>query len=107
MDKVFGKFAAIVSSYIGSVWAVIIVFAAIFISGWYAGFSNDWAIHTGGAASVIALLSVIFLQRSQNHNDRATHLKLDELVKAIEGARNEVAESEKISEAELKSLVNE
>jgi low affinity Fe/Cu permease len=104
MDKQFGKFAVLMSRAIGSIWAVVLVVAAILLSGWYAGFTNDWAIHTGGAAGVMALLSVIFLQRSQNHNDNATHLKLDELVKAIDGARNDVREVEKGSEEDLKQV---
>jgi low affinity Fe/Cu permease len=107
MDKQFGKFAAKVSRAVGSIWAVVLVVGAIAISGWYAGFTNDWAIHTGGVAGVMALLSVIFLQRSQNHNDNATHLKLDELVKALDGAREDVTAVEKESEENLKQVRKE
>ena len=54
---------------------------------------------------------LFFLQKSQNHNDKATHLKLDELVKAVEGARNEVVSVETKAEKDIdelkESIINE
>ncbi|MEO6049891.1 MAG: low affinity iron permease family protein [Pyrinomonadaceae bacterium] len=42
----------------------------------------------------MVLLLLFFLQKSQNHSDKAIHLKLDELVKALGGARDEIAAAE-------------
>ena len=47
---------------------------------------------------------LFFLQASQNHSDNATHLKLDEIVRAIEGARDEVVHAEERAEDEIEEL---
>jgi low affinity Fe/Cu permease len=47
---------------------------------------------------------IFFLQHSQNVSDKATHLKLDELIRAVQGARNEVAAAEDREEYEIDAL---
>lgn len=104
MDELFRKFAVFVSSAIGSVWAALAVIIAVAASGYYFEFSDRWKVDAGLAVPVISLLILIFLQRSQNHNDKATHLKLDELINAIEGARDEAASVEDRPEKEMDHL---
>lgn len=107
LDKKFGILAARVSTMIGSVWAVITVLAAVLISGTYFGFSEKWENHIGLIIAVAALFAVFLVQRSQSHDDRATHLKLDELVRAVEGARNEFASIENESEETVRQFKND
>lgn len=104
LDKKFGILAARVSTMIGSVWAVIGVLAAVLISGTYFGFSEKWENHIGLIIAIAALFAVFSVQRSQSHDDRATHLKLDELVRAVEGARNEFASIENESEETVRQI---
>lgn len=98
IDKIYGRFANRASDFIGSVWSLVILLAAIAGTGIYSGFSHRWEVVLHLAMAFMALVAVFFLQRSQRHGDKATNLKLDELIKSIEGARNRVAEVEKESE---------
>lgn len=98
IEKAYGRFANRVSDFIGSVWSVIILLSGIAISGFYSGFSHSWELRLHLAMAFLALVAVFFLQRSQRHDNKATNLKLDELIKALDGARNEVAEIEKDSD---------
>ncbi len=98
MEKVYGRFANRVSDFIGSVWSVMILVAGIAASGIYSGFSHSWELRLHLSMAFVALVAVFFLQRSQRHDDKAINLKLDELIKALDGARNEVADIEKDSD---------
>jgi low affinity Fe/Cu permease len=87
-----------VSDFIGSVWSLILLLAGIIGTGVYAGFSHRWEIMLHLAMAFLALVAVFFLQRSQRHDTKATNLKLDELIRSLEGPRNHIAEVEKESE---------
>lgn len=104
MDEVFRKFAIFISNVVGSVWAFLAVIIAVAASGCYFDFSDRWKVNASFAAAVISLSILIFLQRSQNHNDKATHIKLDELINALEGARDEAASIEDQPEKHMDHL---
>jgi low affinity Fe/Cu permease len=104
MQDFFRVFAFRVSEFIGSFWALMLLAASILATGYYFRFSTEWKINASLVLAVIALAVLIFLQKSQNHNDKATHLKLDELIKASEGARNEIASVEMSAEKDMKKL---
>jgi low affinity Fe/Cu permease len=104
MDEIFRKFAIFVSSIVGSVWAFLAVIIAVAASGYYFEFSDRWKANTSFAVAVISLSILIFLQRSQNHNDKATHTKLDELINAVDGARDEAASVEDRPDKEMDYL---
>jgi len=104
MQEIFRVFAAQVSRAIGSLWSFLFVIILIVWSGFSFNFSSEWKSNVGFTISIISLSILIFLQKSQNHNDKATHLKLDELVNAIEGARNEVVAVENKAEKDIDEL---
>ena len=104
MQESFRKFAIFVSDIVGSVWAFLAVIVAVTASGYYFHFSDLWKENVSFAAAVLSLSVLIFLQRSQNHNDKATHVKLDELIYAIEGARDEAASVEDRPEKDMHYL---
>jgi low affinity Fe/Cu permease len=104
MHEAFRKFSFYVSKMIGSVWAFLVLVVSVWVSGQYFSYSDKWKINLSFITAVITLAALIFLQRSQNHNDDATHLKLDEIVLAIEGARNEVISVEAQSGKDLARL---
>lgn len=102
MDALFHRFAAHFNRLMGSTYAFFVVLAGIIIIGFYLGFTERWT-----AESIVVLASFLilfFLQHSQNINDKATHLKLDELIRAMEGARNEVMAVEDKAEEEIDEL---
>jgi low affinity Fe/Cu permease len=98
IDKAYGKFANGVSNFVGSVWSLVLLLTGVIGSGLYADFSLPWERHIHLAMAFLALVAVFFLQRSQRHDTKATNLKLDELIRSLEGPRNNIAEVEKESE---------
>jgi len=101
MDKLFQKFAASVSRMLGSVWTLIVVLVVIVGSGVILRFSEEWEKHVGFTITIATFLILFFLQKSQNVGDKATHAKLDELIRAVSGARNEFTSVEDKHEAEI------
>lgn len=106
MEEFFRKFAIKVSRFVGSILAISIFISLILISGFYYRFSTNWESNVAFFISITTLLILFFLQRSQNHNDRATHLKLDELIKASKRARNEIVSVEEQTEKDIEELKN-
>ena len=98
MEKIYGRFANRVSDFFGSVWSVMLLLASIALSGIFSGFSHSWESRLHLAMAFLALVAVFFLQRSERHDSKATNLKLDELIKALDSARNEVTEIKKDSD---------
>ncbi len=104
MHDFFRRFAGMGSRIVGSGWTLIVVALVIVGSGFYSGFSDSWKDATDFGAKLTVLFLVFLLQKSQNHSDKATHLKLDELIKASEGARDEIAEAEDKAEKKMDGL---
>jgi low affinity Fe/Cu permease len=104
MHNFFRIYAIRVSQAIGSLWALAFVLAVISSTGFYYEFSDSWKNNVMLATSIVTLLVLVFLQKSQNHNDKAINLKLDELVKSSKRARNEVVFAEHKTESEIDKL---
>jgi low affinity Fe/Cu permease len=77
------------------VWAVL---------GPLFGFSNTWQLVINTGTTIVTFLMVFLIQRTQNKDALAIHIKLNELVAAVKGASNRVIDVEALSEAELKAL---
>jgi low affinity Fe/Cu permease len=61
-------------------------------------------MQTQTAATIVTFLMVFLIQNTQNRDAKAVHLKLDELIRALKGARNELVDLEDLSDEELKKL---
>ena len=59
-------------------------------------------MQTQTAATIVTFLMVFLIQNTQNSDAKAVHLKLDELIRALKGARNELVDLEDLSDEELK-----
>jgi low affinity Fe/Cu permease len=59
------------------------------------------------ATTVFTYLAVFLIQNTQNRDAKAIHLKLDELIKGVEGARTHLVDLESLSDEELESLQGE
>ncbi|GAB4212055.1 MAG: hypothetical protein OHK0022_47390 [Roseiflexaceae bacterium] len=91
MNELFRKFANKTSDIVGSPWAFIAAVALII--GWAAsgplfGFSDTWQLVINTGTTIITFLMVFLIQNTQNRDARAIHLKLDELIRSVKGARN-------------------
>lgn len=83
--------------------AVIVVWAFL---GPVFRYSDTWQLVINTGTTIVTFLMVFLIQRSQNKDALAIHLKLNELVAAIEGASNRLIEVEALSEEDLKALRN-
>jgi low affinity Fe/Cu permease len=68
------------------------------------GFSDTWQLVINTGTTIVTFLMVFLIQRSQNKDSMAVHLKLNELVAAIEGASNRLIEVEAMTERDLTAL---
>jgi len=68
------------------------------------GYSDTWQLVINTGTTIVTFLMVFLIQRSQNKDALALHLKLNELVAALEGASNRLIEVEDLTEADLKVL---
>jgi len=110
MHEFFSKIASKVSEAIGSPWAFIVALAVIvvwLISGPILGFSDTWQLIINTSTTIITFLTVFLIQHTQNKNDRATQLKLDEIIHSIKDARNDFIELEDLSDKQLLRLREE
>ncbi|PYI82144.1 MAG: hypothetical protein DMF05_00440 [Verrucomicrobia bacterium] len=67
-------------------------------------FSDTWQLIINTATTVVTFLMVFLIQNTQNRDAKAMHLKLDELIRAVKGARNQLVDLENLSDEDLKKL---
>jgi low affinity Fe/Cu permease len=110
MHEAFREFASQASEAMGSPWAfiaatlLIIVWA---ITGPFFGFSETWQLVINTGTTIITFLMVFLIQNTQNRDAKAMHLKLDELLRSIEGARTSMVDLEDLSDEDLRKLQDE
>jgi low affinity Fe/Cu permease len=107
LKELFHRIARRVSTAIGTPLAFIIALTLVVAwaaSGPLFGFSDTWQLVINTATTVITFLVVFLIQNTQNHDSRALHLKLDELLRAIKSARNSLVDLEELPDEELAKL---
>ncbi len=106
----FRQFAERASAVLGSPWAFLVAFGAV--AAWAATgprfhYSETWQIVINTGTTIITFLMVFLIQNTQNRDSRAMHLKLDELLRAGQRARNSLVQVEQRPDNELKALTEE
>src|SRR5687767_15905878 len=81
--------------------AIVVLWA---ISGPLFGFNQTWQLVINTGTTIVTFLMVFLIQNTQNRDAKAIHLKLDELIRGVTGARNRLIDLEEMSEAELDDL---
>ncbi|HYD34482.1 MAG TPA: low affinity iron permease family protein [Vitreimonas sp.] len=107
MEELFRKFAAHTSQAAGS--SRMFILALLVIIAWATtgplfNFSDTWQLVINTGTTVVTFLMVFLIQNTQNRDSRASHLKLDELIKSVKGARNELLNVEELADEELEHL---
>jgi low affinity Fe/Cu permease len=106
----FGRAATRVSEAAGSAWVFLVALALIIfwaVSGPVFGFSDTWQLVANTFTTLVTFLMVFLIQNTQNRDAKATQLKLDELIRAIAGARNQFIGAESDPEDRLKRELKE
>ena len=102
--RVFGRHSSIA---LGSAWAftgAVLVILVWVLTGPMFHFSDTWQLVINTATTIVTFLMVFLIQNTQNRDAKAVHLKLDELIRALKDARNELVDLEDLSDEELKKL---
>jgi low affinity Fe/Cu permease len=106
----FDAFASAVTKWTGSPLVFALAVASVLIwaiTGPVFHYSETWQLVINTGTTIITFLMVFLIQQSQNKDSQAIHLKLDELLHAMENARNEMIDIENLTEGELKKLAEQ
>jgi low affinity Fe/Cu permease len=93
----FRRLAGAITAAVGTPWALLLAIGVVLawaLTGPVFNFSDTWQLAINTGTTVVTFLMVFVIQASQNRDARATQLKLDELIRAAKGARNELIEIE-------------
>ena len=94
----------------GSPWAFLIAAVTIIIwalLGPVFHYSDTWQLVINTATTIVTFLMVFLIQNTQNRDTKALHLKLDELLRGVSGARTSFVSLENMSDEELERLQKE
>jgi low affinity Fe/Cu permease len=106
-NEAFRKMASSAAAAVGSKWAfllsilIVIIWAA---TGPIFKFSDTWQLVINTGTTIVTFLMVFLIQNTQNRDAKAIHLKLDELIRGVHGARTHLVNLEEFSDEELEAL---
>ncbi|PYJ72981.1 MAG: hypothetical protein DME72_06980 [Verrucomicrobia bacterium] len=107
VSDAFRVFARRCSVALGSAWAfagAVLVILVWILTGPTFHFSDTWQLIINTATTIVTFLMVFLIQNTQNRDAKAVHLKLDEVIRALKGARNQLVDLENLSDEDLKKL---
>jgi low affinity Fe/Cu permease len=107
VSDAFRLYAKRSSMVLGSAWAFATAILIILIwglTGPMFHYSDTWQLIINTGTTIVTFLMVFLIQNTQNRDAKAVHLKLDEIIRALKGARNELIDLEKLADEELTSL---
>jgi len=107
VSDAFRVFARRSSVMLGSAWAfagAMLVILVWILTGPTFHFSDTWQLIINTGTTIVTFLMVFLIQNTQNRDAKAMQLKLDEIIRALKKARNELVDLEDLSDEELKKL---
>ena len=107
LSQMLERFSRRVTEATGTSTAFIIALIVIIVwivSGPLFHFSDTWQLVINTGTTIVTFLMVFLIQRAQNKDAQAIHIKLNEIVAALEGASNRLVDVEDLTEAEIKTL---
>jgi Predicted small integral membrane protein len=110
VNDLFRTFSRNTASAVGSAWAFIVAITVIVVwgaTGPMFHYSDTWQLIINTGTTIVTFLMVFLIQNTQNRDGKAIQLKLDELIRALQGARNKLVDLESLSDEELKRLEQE
>ena len=103
----FHNFAKQCAAIVGSSWAFVLAIILVMlwlITGPSFHFSDTWQLAINTGTTIVTFLIVFLNQNTQNRDAKAVHLKLDELIHGVKGARNSLINLENLTDHELEGL---
>jgi low affinity Fe/Cu permease len=103
----FTRFARFISFHTGRPSAFLLAFALIIAwagTGPLFHYSDTWQLVINTTTTIVTFLMVFLIQATQNRDTQALQLKLDELIRAMKGARNSLLNIEGLSDEEIEQI---
>jgi low affinity Fe/Cu permease len=103
----FSRFASATARLAGrpSTFALAVIVILVWaVTGPIFGFSNTWQLVINTGTTIITFLIVFLIQNTQNRDSQAIQVKLDELIRAIEGAHNGLLDLEELEDEDLMKI---
>jgi len=107
VSDAFRIFATRSSIVLGSAWAfasAVIIIVIWGLTGHTFHYSNTWRLIINTGTTIVTFLMVFLIQNTQDRDAKAVHLKLDELIRALKDARNELIDLKRLSDEDLTNL---
>jgi low affinity Fe/Cu permease len=103
----FGQFAKRTAHFTGHPTAFALAVSAVVVwlaTGPIIGFTDTWQLVINTATTIVTFLVVFLIQHTQNRDTGAMQTKLDELIRAIEGAHNVLLDLEELDEDDIEQI---
>ena len=110
MKKTFRRLAEKAAQAVGSYWAFLLALLTIVVwglTGPYFKYSDTWQLFINTGTTIVTFLMVFLIQNTQNRETRIVALKLDELLRGVEGARTGLVQLDHMSDEELEIVQGE
>ena len=110
MKEIFRLLAETAAHAVGSYWAFLLALLTIGIwalTGTYFNYSDTWQLFINTGTTIVTFLMVFLIQNTQNRETRIIALKLDELLRGVEGARTGLVELDHMSDEDLELVRQE
>ncbi len=107
ISEILERFSLAATKATGTSTAFILAVAVLIVwglTGPLFRFSDTWQLVINTGTTIVTFLMVFLIQRTQNKDARAIHLKLNEIVAALEGASNRLIDVEDLTEADIETL---
>jgi low affinity Fe/Cu permease len=110
LKNMFRKFSHVCSDFMGRPVAFFLAVAIVAmwaLTGQFFAYSDTWQLVINTGTTIVTFLMIFLVQNTQNRDAKAIHLKLDELIRSVGGARNDLMDIEDEPEQRLEDLQKE
>lgn len=100
----FAKWTSHAAGHPTAFGVAVLIVGAWALTGPIFGFSDTWQLVINTGTTIVTFLMVFLIQNTQNRDSTALQLKLDELIRALEGAHNAMLDLEELEDRELEQI---